>query len=259
MTDEFMAANPNVTVEATFVAYEELEPKILTAAESGGYDVVLGDCIWPPKFAKAKMVLDVTDRISADLQKDIFKGAIESTAYNGRLYGMPWLNDVKYLFYNKKMLKAAGFNNPPKTWDEVATMSKAIKDKKICEFPIAWAWKQAETIVCDYTCLSGAFGGKFTDSANNPTFVNSGNQKALEFMKKSLDDGISNPKSTEFLETDVLSVFSAGDAAFALNWTFMFNEAKDKTKSKVSEDVGITFIPEQLLQKAVRLTAVCLL
>ena len=52
MTQAF-TEETGIQVNPTFVAYEELAPKILTSAASGGYDVILGDCIWPAQFAKA--------------------------------------------------------------------------------------------------------------------------------------------------------------------------------------------------------------
>ena len=68
MTQAF-TEETGIAVNPTFVAYEELAPKILTSAATGGYDVILGDCIWPAQFAKAGLVLDVTDKVNADLSK----------------------------------------------------------------------------------------------------------------------------------------------------------------------------------------------
>ena len=94
MTQAFTEAT-GIQVNPTFVAYEELAPKILTSAASGGYDVILGDCIWPAQFAKAGLVLEVTDRLSEVDLDDIYQGALDATKYEGKYYGMPWLNDVK--------------------------------------------------------------------------------------------------------------------------------------------------------------------
>jgi len=243
MTAEYTKANPKVKVNLTFVAYEELEPKILAAYSSGGYDVVLGDCIWPPKFSKAGVVLDVTKRMASVDTKDIFKGALDSISYDGKYMGMPWLNDCKYLFYNKSMLKKAGFSAPPTTWHELATMAKAIKAKGIVKYPIAWCWSQSESLICDYTVLSEAFGGGLIGADGKPAITADGNLKALEFMVASLKDGITNPKSTEMLEDNVLETFVAGNAAFGLNWTYMYNSGKDPAKSKIGDDVGIAVIP----------------
>ncbi len=242
ITNEFMAKNPNIEVALTFVPYEALEQKIITGASNGGYDVVLVDAPWTAKFAKAGIVKEVTDKLSDADRSDIFKGALDSVSYDGKLYGLPWLNDTKYLFYNKDILNKAGFTNPPKTWDELLQQAKVIKQKGLAEFPIVWSWKQAEALSCDYTSLSEAFGGKMVTDGK-PTLTDAGNKKALDFMVQSLKDGISNPHSIEFLEEDVRGVFSSGKAAFALNWTYMYNMANDPKESQVAGKVGIAPSP----------------
>jgi multiple sugar transport system substrate-binding protein len=241
-TQEFMLANPNIKVNLTFVPYEQLEEKIIASAQAGSYDVVLSDGPFTAKFAQAGVVRSVPPLAAAD-QKDIFEGALSSTVYKGKSYGMPWLNDCKYLFYNKKMLQAAGFANPPKTWEELAAQAKVIKDKGLAKYPIAWSWAQAECLICDYTVLSAAFGGAMFDKNGNPTLAAPGNKKALDYMVNSLKDGLTNPNSLEFTENEVLSTFIKGDAAFALNWTFMYSSAKDASQSAIVNDVGVTLIP----------------
>jgi multiple sugar transport system substrate-binding protein len=62
-------------------------------------------------------------------------------------------------------------------------------------------------------------------------------------MEQSLQDGLTNPNSREYLEEDVRKVFSAGEAAFALNWTYMYAMANDPAQSKVAGKVGIVPSP----------------
>ncbi|MER2150161.1 MAG: extracellular solute-binding protein [Candidatus Limivicinus sp.] len=242
MTQAFTEAT-GIKVNPTFVAYEELGPKIMTSALSGGYDVVLGDCIWPAQYAKAGLVLDVTDRLSAVDLDDIYQGALESTRYEGAYYGMPWLNDVKYMFVNMELLKQAGIDAAPTTWDELIADAKLVKEKGICEYPIVGCYAQAECVVCDYTCIAGAFGGSFTDADNNPTLNSAENVAALDFMAQTLKDGLCNPKSLEMIEDDVLSTFAAGNAVFAINWTYQFSAMNDATQSTVVGQGAITPIP----------------
>jgi multiple sugar transport system substrate-binding protein len=241
-TKEFEAANPGITVNLTFVPYENLEQKIITSAEAGSFDVVLSDGPFTAKFAKAGVVQAVPDVPEAD-KADIFPGALASCVYQGKSYGMPWLNDVKYLFYNKKMLKAAGFSSPPRTWDELVTQAKAIKAKKLVEFPLVADWAQAEALICDYTLFSASFGGSMVDAAGKPTLTAEGNLKALDFMVKSIKDGVANPKSTEYLEADSEGVFLSGKAAFTINWTSLYNDAKDPKQSQIVDDIGIAVLP----------------
>ena len=245
ITEKFMADHPNIKINLTFVAYEELEPKILTSAQSGSYDVVLGDCIWPAAFAQAKLVLDVTDRVQALDLDDIFQGALDACMYDGHFYGIPWLNDVQYMFYNEAMLEEAGIAGPPATWDELLEDAKLIKEKGICEYPIVASWAQAECIITAYTILSGAFGGTFVDEANNPTLDCEGNRAALQFMVDCVNNGLYNPNSIEMIEDDVLNTFCAGSAAFAINWTYMNSTMNDESQSSIAGHAKIAPIPGQ--------------
>ena len=232
MTQAFTEAT-GIQVNPTFVAYEELAPKILTSAASGGYDVILGDCIWPAQFAKAGLVLEVTDRLSEVDLDDIYQGALDATKYEGKYYGMPWLNDVKYMFVNMELLKQAAVEAAPTTWDELIADAKLCKEQGICEFPIVGCYAQAECLVCDYTCVAGAFGGAFVDENNNPTLNSAENVTALDAMAQALKDGLCNPKSLEMIEDDVLSTFAAGNAVFAINWTYQYASMNDESASSV--------------------------
>jgi multiple sugar transport system substrate-binding protein len=241
-TRDFESRNPNIHVELSFVPYEELEQKIITSASSGGYDVVLSDGPFTAKLAKGGIVKTVPDLAAAD-KADIFPGALDACVYNGKLYGMPWLNDCKYLFYNKSMLEKAGFKAPPATWDELLKMGKAMKDKGIVQYPIVWSWSQAECLICDYTTILASFGGSMVDPSGRPTLNSAANKKALQFMVDSIKAGITNPKSTEYIEDNVRDAFDAGTAAFVLNWTYNYAAAKDPSGSKVVDDVVIGTIP----------------
>ena len=242
MTQAFTEST-GLQVNPTFVAYEELAPKILTSAASGGYDVILGDCIWPAQFAKAGIVLDVTDRVNELDLDDIYQGALDATKYEGKYYGMPWLNDVKYMFVNMELLKQAGIEAAPTTWDELIADAKACKEQGICEFPIVGCYAQAECLICDYTCIAGSFGGSFVDENNNPTLNSAENVAALDFMAQTLKDGLCNPKSLEMIEDDVLSTFAAGNAVFAINWTYQYASMNDESQSAVVGQGAITPIP----------------
>jgi multiple sugar transport system substrate-binding protein len=240
MTADFMKANPDIKVNLEFVPYEGLRDKtLLSQGAGGGYDVVLFDVIWPAEYATSNVLIDVSDRITADMKSGIMPGAWTTVDYNGKAYGMPWILDTKYLFYNTDMLKKAGIAAPPKTWDELLAQAKIIKDKGIVEHPIVWSWAQAEAVICDYTMLLASYGGKFLTDDGKPAFQSGGGVEALKYMVKSMDDGVTNPNSKEYLEEDVRRVFSSGQAAFALNWTYMYNLANDPKESKVAGKVGM--------------------
>lgn len=244
MTDAYTAAHPDVKVNLEFVPYEGLRDKTLLAQGSGtGYDVVLFDVIWPAEYATNGILADVSGRITPEMKAGVLPGAWTTVEFQGKQYGMPWILDTKYLFYNKDMLARAGIAAPPKTWDELTEQAKVIKEKGIVDYPIVWSWAQAEAVICDYTTLLSAYGGSFLDSDGKPVFDQDGGLTALEYMTASMEAGITNPNSKEYLEEDVRRVFQNGEAAFALNWTYMFNLANAGDDSKVKGQVGVAPAP----------------
>ncbi|MBO6891956.1 MAG: extracellular solute-binding protein [Roseibium sp.] len=244
MTAQFEAANPGVKVSLEFVPYEALHDKIVAAAGAGedGYDVVLYDVIWPAEFATRGFLMDVTDRIPADYTDKIFDGAWTTVEYGGKRYGMPWILDTKYLFYNTEILDKAGISAPPKTWGELAEQARQIKAKGVLEYPLVWSWSQSEAMICDFTTLTAANNGAFFEEGQ-PAFRQGGARDAVSFMKATLDEGLTNPASREYFEEDVRRVFSNGEAAFALNWTYMNALANDPAESKVAGKVKVAPAP----------------
>ena len=243
MTDAFTAANPDIKVNLEFVPYEGLHDKTVLSQGSGsGYDVVLFDVIWPAEYAQNNVLVDVTDRITAEMKDGVLPGAWTTVEYEGKRYGMPWILDTKYLFYNKEILAAAGIAEPPKTWAELTAQAQVIKDKGLLDHPIVWSWAQAEAAICDYTTLVSAHGGSFLDDGK-PAFQSGGGLAALQYMVDSYNSGVTNPNSKEYLEEDVRRVFQNGEAAFALNWTYMYNLANNPAESKVAGKVGVVPAP----------------
>jgi len=246
MADAFTAKNPNIKVDLEFVAYEALHDKIVTdqAGGAGQYDTVLVDTPWPAEFADAKIIQDITDKIPADFKSGVFDTAWTSAGYKGKYYGVPWINDTKFFFYNKKMLTDAGITSPPKTWDEVLTAAKAVKAKGTVEFPLVWSWTQAEAVICDWAELAGTMGGAdFIDDSGNAKFNTGGGLAALEFMKKTIEDGLTNPASLGFIEDDVNKTVGAGQAAMALNWTYGLSVLNDPAKSTVAGQIAVAAAP----------------
>lgn len=243
---KFNTLNPDVKVEIEYVSYDALHDKIVTAMSTTppAYDIVLVDDIWYAEFASNGYVLDVTDRLDDNMKTNIFESAWAITTVDGKTYGMPWLLDAKYFYYNEKILADAGFSAPPATWEELEAMSLTIKEKGLVEYPIAWSWAQAEAAICDYVTLLEGNGGKLVDEAGNPIFNNELGVKTLEWMVNSIESGVSNPASITYVEEDVRNVFSQGKAAFATNWLYMYElAALNAEESQVTGQVKMALMP----------------
>ncbi len=232
---EFEAKNPDIKVVMEYVGYDFVHDKIVTgmAAKPPAYDAAMIDVIWPDEFIKAGYLLDVTDRVTSDMKANMFPASWNGVTRNGKVYGMPWLMDVKYFMYNKDILQKAGFDQPPKTWEEMVDQAKAIKQKGLLEFPIIWSWNQKEGVTCDFAVLLFGNGGAFVDANGKPAFNNDKGVQVLSWMKKTIDDGLTNPSSVASDENAVEANFLAGKSAFAVNWLFQYSDSNDATKSQI--------------------------
>ncbi len=243
MTKSFESAHPGVTVTADFVGYDALHDKIVTAAPAHTYDVILIDVIWPAEFASKHLIRNVTKSLPASETDGIFTGALQSAEYKGEYYGVPWICDTEYLFYNKNMLSKAGVNAPPKSWDDVITAGKAIKAANAAKYPFIWAGAEAEELVCAYGAVLAAYDGTWLDANNNPTFNTGGGVQALEFMRSTFEQGIADPASLTASGDDVRKALSQGDVAMCIDWTYVYALANDKTQSNVAGQIGIAHTP----------------
>jgi len=243
---EFNKANPDIKVEIEYVSYDALHDKITTtmASKPPAYDVFLVDDIWYAEFAKAGYSLDVSDRITKDMRDKIFAAAWDIPTVGGKVYGMPWLLDEKYFFYNETLLKQAGFDAPPATWEELLTQAKVLKEQGIVEYPIVWSWGQYEAAICDWVILLYGNGGSLVDDKGAPAFNNEIGVKTLSWMVQTVDDGYTNPASISYVEEDVRNVFSQGKAAFAVNWTYMYDLVNfNKDESQVTGQIKMALMP----------------
>ena len=242
---EFEAKNPDIKVNMEYLGYDYIHDKITTgmAAKPPAYDAAMIDVIWPDEFIKAGYLLDVTNRITPDMKSGMFPASWNGVTRNGKIYGMPWLMDVKYFMYNKDMLQKAGFTDPPKTWEEMVDQAKVIKQKGIAEFPVIWSWNQKEGVVCDYTVLLFGNGGAFLDANGKPVFNNDKGVQVLTWMKQTIDDGLTNPSSVSSDENAVEADFLAGKSAFAVNWLFQYSDSNDSNKSQIVGQAAFAPMP----------------
>ncbi|WP_425954677.1 extracellular solute-binding protein [Xylanimonas sp. McL0601] len=245
MVDGFQKDNPGITVKPAFVAYEALHDKIVTSAPAGTYDVVLIDVIWPAEFATKGIVQDVTDRIPAKWKDEMQGGAMASALYQDKFYGVPWYPSTKLFYYNADLLSKVGATEADiQTWDGVLSVAKKLKDAGVVKYPLSWSWAQAEALICDYAQILGSMGGNFTDDSGKLVVNKGPGVQALEWMKKTIDDGLTDPASTSMLEDDVNKAMASGSTAMALNWESTLRDLNDKSISQVVDQVHVMATPK---------------
>ena len=130
---EFERTHPGVKVVVQQLPWTAAHEKLLTAfAGDATPDVAQLGNTWIPEMSALGALEPLGPRISASsvvTQSDYFPGIWDTNVIDGAVFGVPWYVDTRLLFYRKDLLSQAGFNAPPKTWDEWRKMLAAIKAK----------------------------------------------------------------------------------------------------------------------------------
>src|SRR6266516_4136687 len=145
--------------------------------------------------------------------------ATQGMTYNGKLYGLPYYADLVILIYNDKMLRQAGFNQPPQTWEELTRQAQAIKQKGIAKYPVNIPLKKDDPWSIEiFYSLVYSLGGHMFDG-ETPVFARPGSEagRALQWLVDARDRyQVMDPASVEVSEPDVVKTMGAGKHAFTV-------------------------------------------
>ena len=141
MVAKFNAENTyKITVKENFQGdYAALNQKLRAALQGGGLPEVSmayeNDTL---EYMNAKVVLPLDDYIAStkygltkEQLNDISPGVLERQripAYGGKTMSWTHGNSAQGMYYNIDILKKAGITQPAKTWDELLTQARQIKE-----------------------------------------------------------------------------------------------------------------------------------
>ena len=189
----FEKANPEATVDVTAVPWESAHDKIATAIAAGKTpDVSLIGSTWMGEFAEADGLEPTPDGLVDE--KAFFPGAWDSTVVGGTSYGVPWYVETRVLFYRTDIAQKAGWNAPPKTWDELKQFAKDLQAKGGSQYGLyvqpgqTGAWQH-------FMPFAWQNGAEMTNAAETEYTIDSAaTVEALEYYKSLFTAGLSQTR-----------------------------------------------------------------
>lgn len=249
LTDAWAAKNPQHNVKAIYAGnYEETTTKALTAAKAGKAPhvaVLLATDIFT--LVEEDVVVPITDVATADEDQTwlsgFYDGFMKDATLDGKIYGVPFQRSTPVLYYNKDAFRAAGLdpNTPPKTWDEMIEMGKAltIKDAngnvtqwgtRIPTLGLGAAWIYGGLVISNGSQLSADNG--IDVAIDTPEALS-----ALNFLTRLSEEGVMAPGGLTWGDTP--KAFIEGNAATI--WTSTGNLAFVNKNAEF--DWGVGFLP----------------
>ena len=192
-------------------------------------DVYAVDVIWPRLLAEG--LIDLKPYVP---QEDIaahFPELIANYTVDGKLIALPHNLNEGLLFYRTDLLAKYGYGAPPKTWEELETMSKRIQagertngNKDFWGF--VWEGAPSEALTCNALEWQVSEGGGTILDENGEVTINNPNTIRAWSMAARWAGSISPAGVTAYKEWDAFNMWQAGKTAFMRNWTNAYVAAR---------------------------------
>ncbi len=233
---EFEKRYPNIKVKVQQVPWTAAHEKLITAFASGTLpDIFQLGNTWIPEFVALNSLEPLNNYIkNSNIVKpeNYFEGIWATNEIDSVVYGIPWYVDTRVLFYRKDILQKAGYNEPPKTWNELYDVSKKIKaiypkEKKYAIFIPTNEWAhfvifglQANSKLLKMNNQYGDFSGKEF-------------KQAFIFLSKFYDEGLAPIGMTEV--SNIYQAFTEGFFAMYITGPWNVTEMKNRLPKNMQD------------------------
>jgi multiple sugar transport system substrate-binding protein len=218
------------------IGFNDLQPRITAAVQSGsGADIFMLYYNWAHLYANSLIdVSDVANAVAKD-QGGFYKVFDASLKVGGKWLGMPHSIVGNTIAYRRSWFKEVGFDQFPKTWDELRRAATALKKKgKPYGQTLGHTFGDAPTWAYP---LLWSFGGAETDPAGKKVTINGkGAIDSVKYMQALWKDGC-DEGGLAWDDSNNNRAFHAGDISATLNGASIYIVAK-RQKDKIKDEKG---------------------
>lgn len=240
--EEYQKLNPDVEIEIQSVPFDEYLKRILISHTAGVIsDIYVLYSLWGVQLVDSGILDQVPKDISDKVKSDFVKAAVDGATIDKAIWGVPVEVANYALVYNKKLLREAGFNEPPKTWDELVAMApkltKRNPDGTAAQYGFAFLAGWDSAVVHPYLALLYSNGGKpFKDDFTECLLTSKEAIEALEAELKLFQNGATDPAASVW-------TFPTGKVAMMIMAPWYETALKLGFKDEYEATVGVAPMP----------------
>ena len=217
MIETYETSHKRITIESKVIPYNQLLDQLLIMASSGKAPdcaQIHGSMVSELVASRALEPLD--ELISPKTREDFYENMLEPLIYDGKIMSLPWVPGPDVLYYNKELLKKAGFEEPPKTSGELYEMAEAIGQLKTDNeaneiYGLGISSKKLAGTGYQFLPYLWAEGGDIVDDQGNVTMDTPEMKNVLKRTGEMMDKG-TVPVGLEV--NDLRNLFAAGRLGF---------------------------------------------
>ncbi|MDR1900967.1 MAG: extracellular solute-binding protein [Treponema sp.] len=268
---EFEERNPGISVELDFRSYQEIRDLAFNGealawsgeaetnagsnreqAASGKTDIIAVDPLWIYELAEWNRLEPLggymkrsqprtAGKAVSDESGDSSEGpSVQASATDYTQWTLPLVSFIHPLFYNIDILKNAGFNRPPKTWNEFRTYARAVNNPAAGRFGMAFALSPENP----YALFGDIFpwiwaSGILIYQNGAPNFSGRALTETLEYLGLLFEEGLVSPNSFLMNNSQKLDEFMKG----RIGMMTASIEDMDRIRQSMGGSFGITTIP----------------
>ena len=237
-----------IKVNYEIVPYENTRQKeVLNFSGQGDLSIALVDLVWIGEYAENGWIEPIS-KFSGDASitdpnlnlKGFFPLLLDAFgSWGGTTYGLPFDNYSGLLFYNKCMLKDAGFDKPPATWDELAsTYAPKLTDPAKKQYGYALQSLRGETQSADsFMRMLWPQGGSLLDKTFHSNLTSKGSQAGLEFRQNLMK--YMPPGVVSWDHAEAVNGLAQNQVAMVTEWSAFYSTLTDPKTSKLGDCLGV--------------------
>ncbi|MFI0225544.1 ABC transporter substrate-binding protein [Streptomyces lydicus] len=155
---EWNAHHPDIQVRYVQGAWATVHDQLLTSFEGGEAPDIIHDASDDlADFAYGGDLADLTALLPRRLRQDIPGHSWETATFNGRVYGVPFLQEPRVLIANRAKLRRSGVRLPtpehPWSWEEFAEAAKRLT--RGSDHGVAWPLKEPVSATLNLALSTG--------------------------------------------------------------------------------------------------------
>ncbi len=244
--DQYMAENPNVTIEVEALDDEAYKTKFKAYASGSSMPDLVN--VWgQPSFLDEV----IAEGLLAELNQDDYaeygflSGSLDGFSKEGKLYGLPRNTDVMAFYYNKAIFEEHGWK-VPQTYAQLNQLAKDITAEGMipCSMDGADKWPISIYYQDIVTKILGDSQQDVRNSVSTGDFSNAAYKQAAELMQESVEAGLfQNGFETSDYGT-AQNLFTNGQAAMFYMGSWEMSMANNEEISpEVRDNIGIFMMP----------------
>lgn len=221
--------NPEIKIKWIDIPFSEGEKRTLAAVMTDNPPDLIN---LNPDFSALLAQKGTLWEIDSSKLNSFTPEIVESLKYNGKAYSIPWYATSAVTIYNRDLLKKSEVKIFPKTYQDLANISKLIKDKTS-------AYSYIPTITENDTMVKilNKYGISETEDFSSPKSI-----EVFEMFKNLYQENLIPPESITMTHREALEQYMSGKVVFYQGGANFLNMIKENSPLIYSQ----TDIAEQI-------------